>query len=266
MNCKNCNNTITDSSNFCNNCGAKIIRNRLTVKMLFLHFSEQFLNYDNKFLQTFIHLFTKPEDVIGCYINGTRKKYVNVITYFAIALTLSAFQIFIVNKFFPELMNMDFLVQDGMEGFQKNNMNFAQEYQSIIYMLMVPIYALMSKIVFFNFKNYNFTEHIVINMYLAAHFSIVSTILIIISSLFGINFAIIASIIIPLQIIFSAYCFKRLLKLSLKGIILKTLFFLVILILLFVVFSVLTAILMYFSGDMKKIIEAQKTAKEVSGI
>ena len=85
MNCKNCDANLNQNSDYCNNCGAKVIRNRLTIKTLFSHFSEQFLNYDNKFLQTFIHLFTKPEDVIGSYINGTRKKYVNVISYFAIA-------------------------------------------------------------------------------------------------------------------------------------------------------------------------------------
>ena len=89
MNCKNCNLLISDKDNFCNSCGAKVIRNRLTIKSLFEDFSEQFLNYDNKFLQTFLHLFTKPEVVIDGYINGTRKKYVNVISYFAIALTLA---------------------------------------------------------------------------------------------------------------------------------------------------------------------------------
>jgi len=54
MNCKNCNITLTNEDNFCNNCGAKIIRNRITIRNLFETFSEQFLNYDNKFLQTFI--------------------------------------------------------------------------------------------------------------------------------------------------------------------------------------------------------------------
>lgn len=85
MNCKNCNLLLSDKASFCSNCGAKVIRNRLTFKNLIEYFSEQFLNYDNKFLQTFIHLFTKPEVVIESYINGTRKKYVNVISFFAIS-------------------------------------------------------------------------------------------------------------------------------------------------------------------------------------
>ena len=86
MDCKNCSFLIQENDNFCPSCGGKVIHNRLTIKNLFEHFSEQFLNYDNKFLQTFIHLFTKPEVVIGGYINGTRKKYVNAISFFAISV------------------------------------------------------------------------------------------------------------------------------------------------------------------------------------
>lgn len=62
MACKNCNTELTTDSEYCYHCGAKVIRNRLTIKNLFEHFSEQFLNYDNKFLQTFILLFKKPEE------------------------------------------------------------------------------------------------------------------------------------------------------------------------------------------------------------
>ena len=81
MHCKNCNTALTKTQNYCFECGAKVIRNRLTIKNLLAHFSEQFLNYDNNFLKTFLHLFTKPEVVIGGYIDGTRKKHVNVIPY-----------------------------------------------------------------------------------------------------------------------------------------------------------------------------------------
>ena len=260
MECKNCFLTLQTHHNFCPHCGAKVIRKRLTIKALFSHFSEQFLNYDNKFLQTFIGLFKQPEAVIGCYVNGTRKKYVNVISYFAIALTLSGFQMFIFNKFFPELMNIDFLTQSGTEEFQKENMNFVQEYQSIIYMLIVPVYALVSKIVFFDFKQFNYTEHLVLNMYLAAHLSIVSTILVLTTSLFGFNFNMVGLFLIPLQILFSAYCFKRVFDLNIKTILLKTIFFVLILTILFVIFSVLTAIMMYYNGTLDKINAAKKAA------
>ena len=82
MECKNCSNQLSTNSDFCNSCGAKVIRNRLTLKNIFEHIIETFFNYDNKLLRTFIDLFKKPEKVIDGYINGVRKRYVNPISYF----------------------------------------------------------------------------------------------------------------------------------------------------------------------------------------
>ncbi|NMH86593.1 DUF3667 domain-containing protein [Flavivirga algicola] len=264
MLCKNCNKSLNPDVNFCDFCGAKVIRNRLTIKNLFEHFSETFLNYDNKLLQTFIKLFTQPEIVIESYIRGTRKKYVNVISYFAIALTISGFQMFVSNKFFPELMNIDFLAQKGAEDFQRNNMNFVQEYQSFVYMLIVPVYALISKVIFFDFKKYNYTEHLVANMYITAHLSICSSLLILVTFFFGVNFGIVGLLSIPIQIFITAYYFKRLFNLNLKSIILKTVFFLLILTVLFIVFSFFVAITMYYDGTLDQIKEAQKAAAETA--
>ena len=156
MKCKNCNTEILPDHDYCSSCGAKVIRNRLTIKNLFQHFSEQYFNYDNKLLKTFVHLFTKPEVVIEGYITGTRKTYVNVVSYFAIAITLSGLYLFIVNKFFPGAMKLpEFMQTPGQEEFQSKNMAFVQEYQSLLMMLYIPFYAIMAKLVFIGFKKYN---------------------------------------------------------------------------------------------------------------
>jgi len=269
MVCKNCNQPLSQNHIYCEACGGKVIRNRLTMKNLFADFSERFLNYDNTFLKTFIHLFTKPEDVIGGYIDGMRKKYVNVISYFAIAITLSGLQIFILNKFFPEVMNLEMMSGNGMEKMQQDNISFTQEYQSILYMLLVPIYAFMSKLVFMTIKKFNYTEHIVINMYLSAHFSIVSSITVIITAFFGINYMVIAFAIIALQILYSAYVFKRLYQMSWGGIILRTLLFFLIMLVLIIVLLIIGIIIGFLyreSDTMQELIKSQKTALEAQKI
>jgi len=256
MVCKNCKRLLPQQINYCNGCGAKVIRNRLTLRNLFEDFVYRYLNYDNQFLRTFIHLFTKPEAVISSYIHGTRKKYVNVISYFAIALTLSGLQMFIINKFFPELMNVENSAQQQMEGFNNNNLAFIQEYQSIIAMLFVPIYALISKLVFFNYKKYNFTEHLVINMYLFGHITIVSSIVVILISFFGVNFIFYSLyVILPVQILYSAYGFKSLYNLSLGKIIIKTLFFCFILLVVFILLVMLTVLVLFLTGGFDGAIE-----------
>lgn len=269
MNCKNCNNTLSKDVDFCASCGAKVIRNRLTIRNLFEHFSEQFLNYDNKFLKTFLHLFSKPEVVIGGYIDGTRKKYVNVISYFAIALTISGLQLFILNKFYPEVLDLSSIASNGTEEIQQKNLDIMMEYQSIVMMLYVPLYAIMSKLVFFNLKQFNYTEHLVIFMYILAQTSIVSIVIILISAVFGLTLGTVAfAFTLPFQILYSAYCLKRLFRLSLKGIILRTLLFLAILfllMLLLVIAGVIIALVFKDSEFIQSLIEAQKAAKEASG-
>jgi len=75
VNCKNCHNTLRDTQKFCDECGAKVIYNRLKPKIIAQQINEQFISIDNKFLLTFIDLFKIPETVIVGYIDGTRKKY-----------------------------------------------------------------------------------------------------------------------------------------------------------------------------------------------
>lgn len=265
MNCKNCNTSLEKTNMFCPECGAKVIRNRLTIKNLFEHFSEQFLNYDNKFLKTFIALFKKPEDVISGYIHGTRKKYVNVISYFAIALTISGLQMFLISKFFPEALDVSNMATEGTEEFQKKNMQFVQEYQSFIMMLYVPIYALMSKIVFFNIKKFNYTEHLVIYMYVLAQTTIAGLFVTIVSVYFGGAIGKIGIwFTIPFQIIYAAYCLKRLFSLSYLGILGRTLLFLLILTAFFILFSIVMVAAIYIFGDIESFRNAQQTAMLVT--
>ena len=84
MDCKNCNTSIIEGNDFCGFCGAKLIRNRLSIKNLVIHITEQFFNYDNKFLKPFTEIIKNPKDVIDGYIKGTRKKKLTQLVFFYI--------------------------------------------------------------------------------------------------------------------------------------------------------------------------------------
>ena len=267
MTCKNCQTNLTETDFYCNICGAKIINNRLTIASLFTHFSEQFLNYDNKFLQTFIHLFTKPEGVIDPYINGTRKKYVNAISYFAIALTLAGLQLYFINKFFPEAYSMTtFRPGQNEAGLvtQKQILDISNEYQSIIMMFYIPFYALLSKLTFFNIKKYNYTEHLVIFMYVQAQITIVGFLVTVFLLVSGVPFTIISFIQIVFLFLYSAYCLAKLYKQSLGGIVLRSLLFLAIAFIFTILLIIITLTIMYITGDLQTYIEAQKAAFEAA--
>lgn len=261
MQCKNCHNPLLESNDYCSSCGARIIRNRLTIRNLFEHLSETFFNYDNKLLRTFIALFTKPDDVIGGYINGVRKKYVNPISYLGLSLTIGGLNVFITNKYFPESLDMSAMTVEGQEEQLKNMMHYMQEYYTLFMVLFLPLYAMMSRLVFLKRKDFNYTEHIIMFMYIFAQITLFSTITSIVSGLLKIPGGYFAYFSIILQIIYTAYCLKRLYKLSIQGIILRTLLFLGILfgfMFLMIIIGFISAIIFKDTEFMRSYIEAQK--------
>ncbi len=219
MNCKNCHTDLSTKLNYCPDCGAKIIKNRLTIKNIWSDIVEQFFNVDNTLFKTFLHLFTKPETVIIEFINGTRKKYLNIIQYFAIGLTLAGIQVFLMNTFFKDSMEFDLQFLKSLETpeSQKNNplkdFNFeaVNNYQSIIYVLSVPVSAVSTWLAYWvsNIRRYNFTEHVVINLYYSAQVIIITAVLSILFLCFGFNYLLISGYISILTYGYLFYVLKR---------------------------------------------------------
>ncbi len=175
MNCKNCDKSLRTDHSFCPDCGAKVIRNRLTFKNLCYDITERYFNVDNTFLKTFWHLFTKPQVVIGGYIEGIRKKYLNPISYLAIALTLSGITLFVMRKTFKK--GIDFSKFSGGQNLNSEMgeklMSTIFDYSSFIFLLYIPVFAFAGWVAF-NQRNYNLSEHAVTAMYSLAQYSIVS--------------------------------------------------------------------------------------------
>ncbi|MDC6366764.1 MULTISPECIES: DUF3667 domain-containing protein [Flavobacteriaceae] len=171
MECKNCQASLRSDFDYCPNCGAKVIRNRLTLKNIWQDISFQVFNVDNTFVKTFRHLFTIPHLVIESYISGTRKKYMNPISYFAIGITLSGIMFFVLrNIYHINLTNSSFTDK------QPTNMDFVFDYQGLLSYVIMPIYALMTWLLFIDKKKLNYTEHLATNAYITGQTSFVQVI------------------------------------------------------------------------------------------
>ena len=258
MDCKNCELPLRTDYSFCANCGAKVIRNRLTLKSLWYDFTERFFNLDNTFLKTFKHLFSRPDDVIVGYINGTRKKYLNPVSYFTIALMLGGLFVYIHTEFFPDALDFKFLYPDESlateaeklgQDFQKKINHYLFKYQSLVYMAMLPFLALISRLVFINKKQFNLSEHFVINIYAYSQLSIIINIIYILllwnSKL--LYYASVGNFIF--QICFFTWVFYKIFNLSLKQALFKLLLFLLLLAILFVVLIVIMTVYMILFTD-----------------
>lgn len=259
MNCKNCHTELSEDSDFCNRCGGKIIRNRLTFRNLFEHVSETFFNYDNRLLRTFIDLIKKPEIVIGGYIDGVRKRYVNPISFFGLILTLVGLEWFILQKFFPHLLNMSSISTSANETALKSIFDFIQKYSSVMMMLYIPLYALVSRVVFFDYKKYNYTEHIVAFVYMLSMLSLIGLIINFICVLLGYDLGAVTYFNLFFQVIYISYCFKRLYALDLGSIIGRTFLSFVVYMILYIIVIGLIILSVYLIEGKEPIIEFLKS-------
>lgn len=224
MDCRNCEIPLSENQTYCYDCGARVIKNRLTIKSLLQQVNEEFMSVDNKLLKTFLLLCTKPDEVIVSYVEGTRKKYINVMQYFAIALTFLGIQVFFMEHIFnnPELYKIPFLEEFAKNVDQKNNPFLNGEFdglnsgQSIAFTLGIPFSALSTWLSYWitGMRRYNFTEHIVINLYYGAHAVIVSAFIYIAMLGFGINFFIAIIGVSLFSYIYFFYVLKRIFKTS----------------------------------------------------
>lgn len=265
MDCKNCLKTLRTDYSFCPACGAKVIRNRLTVKNLWYDATERFLNIDNTFLITFKHLFSKPDEVIVGYIKGVRKKYLNPISYFTIAITLGGLFVYLHNEFFPDALDFSFLYNDSDSlneadkfslELQKKINHYIFKYQSLFYIAMLPFLSLISRLIFIDKKDFNFSEHFVMNIYGYSQMSILIN-LIYIVFIWNSKLLYYASMVnMVFQISFFTWIYFKIFNLSTKQALLRLFLFLILLGVLFVLIIIVTALyLVAFTDTFKSLVE-----------
>jgi len=210
---------------YCANCGNKVIASRLTVKNVLSEFSNQFFNLDNKLVKTFIHLLTKPEAVVNMFIGGARKTYMNVISYLALSVTLIGIHIYLLMKFLPESTDSSPANSFLSPELEKELVQISEimiDYSGLLAVAFIPITSIATYLIFQE-KKYNYAEHIVLNMYGVAQYSIVMLFITAIFLLFGVENIYIISSLSSISYIYLGYLYFRLFNLKIFEAIWKTL-------------------------------------------
>ncbi|WP_159949135.1 DUF3667 domain-containing protein [Polaribacter septentrionalilitoris] len=198
MNCKNCEDPLEENAQFCDNCGAKVVLNRITFKQLIVDLFINTFGVDSRFFLTLRKMTTHPDDVINEYLTGVRKRYVNPFAFLAIGAGLSLLifnyyaEDFIriqtnVNSYqieelkekaekeiitTPETskkelqkLQLEKKVAQMQLKFMDNMMKFMLKYYNLLTFVFLLFYTLLSKWTYW--KPHNFGEHVIINAYIS---------------------------------------------------------------------------------------------------
>ena len=249
MTCKNCENSLRTDFMFCPSCGAKTDAGRITFKKLFADIKERFFDLDNTIFRTIKTMTVRPEEVIGLYTDGVRRRFMNPMSYLGIALGLSGILFFIIQKLGIDLIDLEFLGQESNVPANEKVMNAIWEFSNFIFLMYIPVIA-FAGFLSFNSRGYNLPEHFVSAIYTLAHISIIT---------FPISLAIIlfapsvymgyAFFNLFLMVAFSAFVLIRLHRYDKMGIVLiRTLVFVVLLIIGYFAVSIGIHVLLLLSG------------------
>lgn len=247
--CKNCSFPIPENGNYCQNCGAKVIIERLSFKHLTDEFSQQFLNWDNRFLFTLKYLFINPAKVVSEYVDGVRKRYINPLSFFAVSLTISGIYLYLMQKYFPDVLDMSqYFDNPNQQMGNKKLTSLIYEYNSFISFMIIPGVALLSWIVFWN-KKYNYIEHCTIYFYTMPLFSMCVSIITLLVALFSPFQPMLISMSLWIgYFIYSSWLLKRLFSLSWKSLILKILMFIPLFLFSYLAFSMIILAIALLTG------------------
>ena len=250
MECKNCLYQIIADENYCTRCGARVIKNRLTLKNVLQDIYEQHLNLDNRLLATLVHLFTKPEDVIKGYLSGLRKRYLNPISYLGLAITLSGILVFVIKRYFLKRLNLDVLPTGANIKGANKIFETTLDYQNFVFVFLIPLMASIGWLVYTK-PRYNFTEHLVNMTYVLAHLTIVTfPIAILLLYLDPEHFGEHGFVNIALIIIYTVYVYRKICDYTLKTFFARTTLFIILFVLCYFLFSLGIVILMLLTGTI----------------
>ncbi|WP_439130724.1 DUF3667 domain-containing protein [Polaribacter sp.] len=282
MICKNCQNTLKENAHFCDECGAKVIQDKITFKALIIDVFINVFGVDSKLFLTLRMAARKPHVLVEEVIDGVRKRYMNPFAFLAVgaAISLLVFNYFsddfkaVNNEInssqveeYKKKANLDIASIKGLSEKEKQKleiekkgaqiqlqfldgmMNFMLQYYNLLAFVFVFLYAILSKWTFW--KPHNFGEHIVMNAYFFGFTTYLSLLLFFLSILIHPS---IYTYSILVYIIYYMFAFGKIYELSFFKNVLKLLRFflgLLILFLLIMIIATLIVLGLAFLGYIK---------------
>ncbi len=168
-NCKNCSQLI--EANFCSNCGQKKYK-RINKKYVFDEVQYTFLHTNKGLLYSVKKILINPGKIAKDFIDGNRVNHYKPIL---LTFVLSGIAAFLAYKVVgtKDILNAYYVEKKMNSKFMADVMTIISSYSSMLMILLVPFFALTTKIAFRKW-GHNYYEHIVMNSYILSYYTVIT--------------------------------------------------------------------------------------------
>ena len=160
-NCKQCGQT--GEGNFCQACGEAYHQHRITLKHMLHEAAHLITHLDKGFFYSLKAIVTRPGTTPREYIDGRRKDHQKPFSMFFLCGTIAALCLYWINT------GTDKLHHDKISHEEEH---FYQHYFVLLQMALVPLYALVNRLIYYKSK-YNYAEFLVVLLYNTAFLYII---------------------------------------------------------------------------------------------
>lgn len=177
--CPNCENEFTKS--YCNNCGQKLIKGDLTIKMVLSDFVQNVFLFDTTLYKTLAGLLIHPGNLVKSYLEGKKKKYLQPFQFFLLFMTIYL----IVLNFFGDILfdsiNSGLQIEIESDKISKVELlqTLVRKNLNILYFILTPIIAFFIHI-FYKKTKFNFAEILIFALYIMGVALLLSSVVVII--------------------------------------------------------------------------------------
>ncbi len=172
--CQNCG--APADANFCPNCGQKTRLQRISLTTLLQETSANVFQINRGLFYSIIEFTRRPAISVENYLSNKRKQYLQPVAY---AFTLASFYFLLSrlvdhNTYFDSALEGFVLASSDMENDKLiiERLTWFTRNYAFTALLMVPFFSLATFLVFINEKR-NYLEHVVLNLYITGHQSLI---------------------------------------------------------------------------------------------
>lgn len=169
--CLNCANPVTE--NFCGSCGQKKYK-RIDKKYIWDELQYTVFHTNKGLLYSVKNILKNPGKTAKEFIEGNRVNHYKPILLVFVLSGLATFISFTILNL-QETMSAFFSTQDTNSKLMSKAMSLITSYNSLLMLLLVPIFAFITKIAFRKWGN-NYYEHVVMNAYILSFYTLIGII------------------------------------------------------------------------------------------